>query len=479
MPAHDHTAKSGPTNSAGRETAALNAVQLAACCLGVFLAVLNQTLVATAMPDIQHQFRVDHATVSWVIDGYTLTLAGLMLLSGSLCDRFGRRRILLVGLGVFAVGALGCALSTSLPALTAMRVLQAVGGSLVTPATLATVTTGYAEPEQRTRAVGIWSAAVGLGISMGPLIGGVAVEALGWPSVFWLTGACAVLALGPAWSLPSSGAQGGRRRVDVAGQLSVFGFLIVVTYAVIHGASEGWGSRRSIVCYLLASALAATLVLVERRAPEPVLDPLVVRDRVIMGAAASVFLVYAAMMSFIVYTALGLQQVHRLSAAETGLALVPATLPSVLLGSKVGRIAKRFGTRTIAFTACAVMTCALAILARNTDDAPIAGLSAGYLLLGTGFALFTGPVTAAALGRVPPERAGVASATLSAVRQVGNTLGVAVVGAMVQSRLSSPAGSPLDALARGLKDGYLLGAASTLVAALTLGVILTPRESQK
>ncbi|MEN3308483.1 MAG: hypothetical protein V7603_4685 [Micromonosporaceae bacterium] len=452
----------------------LRTIQVLACCLGAFLAVLNQTLVATALPAIQRRFQVDHATVSLVVDTYTLTLAGLMLLSGSLADRLGRRRMFLSGLGVFAVGSAGCALAPGLETLVLARIVQAAGGCLLTPATLAILVHSYRDRGRRTRAVGIWSGGVGAGVALGPLVGGALSDTFGWPSIFWLTAVCAVASIGPALTLPES--RSATARLDLPGQAAVILFLAALTYTLINGGERGWTSRRELASYAAVLLLGAILVMVERRAPHPVLDRYLLAQRDFVGSATAIFLVYAAMMAFVVYTAAYLQEARHLHATAAGAAMLPSMVPAILLGSRAGRIAMSFGTRRLAVLSCLLMSCALGAMAGSPMDQPLVWSCAGYLILGLGFGLFVGPVTAAAVGCAPADRGGVAAATVSAVRQVGNTLGVAVVGAIVEARVAAARTSPVRGLSAGVHLGYLVTGAGALLAAALAAAVLRPRR---
>jgi EmrB/QacA subfamily drug resistance transporter len=446
-------------------------VTLAVCCTALFMTTLDNTIVNVALPSLQRELRSSASGLQWTVDSYVLVRASLLFICGSLADRFGRRRSFAVGLVGFALASLACSLAPNLGALIGFRALQAVGGALMTPSSLAIITNTFTDPERRARAVGIWSATTGLSTAGGPVLGGLLVQTVGWRSVFWVNVPIGIAALVGTRVLRESRAAGTPRRLDVPGQLLVTGALATLTYALISGPEAGWGSGVVVWLLLASVVLGAGFVVRERRSDHPLLDLRYFANPALTGAVLIAIAAFLALGGFLFFNTLYLQNLRGFSPLHAGLLTVPTTLATLVLAPWAGRITGRRGPRLPATSACFLIGAAMATLAVVTAPAtPLWLLLVGYLLLGSGMGLVNPPATNAAVAAMPPEQAGVASATTSTARQVGTNLGIALLGSVVFSTAAAAgrpaaghgggalAGATAVAFTHGMRYGYAVAA---------------------
>src|SRR5262245_37983959 len=245
---------------------------LATCCMSLFIVGLDVTVVNVALPSIQHDLHASVSGLQWVIASYSLVIASLLMLAGSTADRVGRRRTFQTGLGLFTIGSLLCSLAPSLAALVAFRIVQAVGGSMLNPVALSIITNTFTERRERARAIGVWGGVAGLAFALGPVVGGVLTDAVGWRSIFWINVPVALIAIVLTWRfVPESRAQR-PRRIDPVGQLLVIVILGGVTYAIIEAPQRGWLSVPVMGCFVLAVAALAALLWYEPRREDPLIE---------------------------------------------------------------------------------------------------------------------------------------------------------------------------------------------------------------
>jgi EmrB/QacA subfamily drug resistance transporter len=349
----------------------------------------------------------------------------------------GRRRIFRIGLVVFCVGSLACSLAPSLPALIAFRALQGVGGSMLTPSTLAIVANTFTDERERARAIGVWSATSGLSIGLGPVIGGGLVQAVGWPSVFWVNlpiGAVALAASG-RWIEESRAAR--PRRMDVPGQLCSTAALASVTYGLIEAPEAGWAAPGTIGVLLAGIGLAAGFLLLERHRREPLLELRFFADPDFTASIVVAFVAFLGMFTFIFFNTLYLQEVLQDGALTSGLMTMAATGPVVLAAPCAGRFVAVHGPFRLTAVACLLMASGLVLVGFTDPSAPRWALLCAYLVFGVGIGFVNPPITNEAVAGMPREQAGVASATASAARQMGGVFGVALIGSIVFSKLAS------------------------------------------
>ncbi len=380
---------------------------------------MDATIVNVALPQIGHQLRASVSHLQWVVDVYTLTLASLLVLSGATADRFGRRSMFRIGLTVFAVGSLLCSLAPSIEVLIAARAIQAVGGSMLSPVALAIVTAVFTDPGERARAIGLWGAVVGVSTAVGPLVGGLLIDSLGWQSVFWVNLPICAVAIALTFLVVPESKAAAPRTLDPIGQV----LAIAVMFTAVFGLIE----REPRVFALTAVALAA-FVVHERRHPSPFIDLRFFRSIPFSAATLTAIFAFAGFGAFLFTMSLYLQNTRDLSAMRTGVMFLPMALAVLVASPASGRLVARFGTRPSLLGAGLLMT--IAAIALTTIDAttPLPELAVVFTVFGIGFGLVNAPITNSAVSGMPLDRAGAAAAVASTSRQVGVSLGVALSG---------------------------------------------------
>jgi EmrB/QacA subfamily drug resistance transporter len=413
---------------------------LGICCMSLLIVGLDTTIVNVALPAIRHDLHASLSGLQWTIDAYTLVLASLLMLAGSTADRIGRRRVFQAGLVTFALGSLLCGLAPSLGLLVGFRVMQAIGGSMLNPVAMSIVRNVFEDPRERAMAIGIWGAAFGLSMALGPVIGGALIDAVSWRAVFFVNVPIGLAALGlTALYVPESRARH-PRRLDPAGQLLVIAALATLTYAIIDGPRAGWTSTSTIALFAAAAACLSALVSLELRAKEPLLELRFFRSAPFSGASAIAVLAFAAMGGFLFLNTLYLQTVRGLSALGAGLYMLPMAGMLVVFAPLSGRLIARVGSRPSLVAAAGALVVSAVMLTRVTPTTPTGHLLAAYFLAGIGMGLINPPITNTAVSGMPPSQAGVAAAIASTSRQVGTTLGVAVIGAIAGGTISGTIG---------------------------------------
>jgi EmrB/QacA subfamily drug resistance transporter len=404
---------------------------LLTCCLSVFVVGLDLTIASVALPSIQRGLHAPVSGLQWTIDAYALVIACLLMFSGSLADRFGRRRVFQIGLAIFSVGSLLCSVAPSLAALVAFRGFQAVGASMLGPVAMSIVATTFTEPAARARAVGAWGAVGGLSMASGPVLGGLLVSGLGWRSVFWVNVPIGVLAIYLAHRfVPESKAARGKR-FDPLGQLLVVTLLGPVTAAVIEGPRHGWGSPLIIGLFALAAVSAPGLVLVERRRSEPLVDIRFFRNPVFSGALIIALVALMTVGGFLFLNTLYLQDVRGYSPLHAGVLTIPMAAAVAVCSPVSGRIVAARGPRPALVLAGLLLAAGTGLLIGAGRETSVWYLVLAYLLVGAGSGLVNTPITNTALSGLPRDQAGVAGAIASTCRSTGGAIGVAVCGSIV------------------------------------------------
>jgi EmrB/QacA subfamily drug resistance transporter len=406
---------------------------LATCCMSLLLVSLDNLIVNVALPRIGHDL---HATVSglqWTVDAFTLVVSMLLILGGSLADRYGRRRVFTIGLWLFGGGSLLCSLAPSLNLLVAFRALQAIGGSMLNPVAVSIIRQTFEEPRERARAIGVYGATVGLSYVLGPIVGGLLVSSIGWRSIFWVNVPFAALALVlTRVFIPESKADR-PRAFDAPGQLLVIVLLGSLTYAIIEGPSLGWLSARELALASAAIVSLVTLIAVELHRSEPLLELHFFRSIPFSGASAIAVIAMASIGGFLFLSTLYLQIARHFSPLEAGIHILPIAVMTLICSPISGRLTARSGGRAPLLLAGAALAGGSAMLVGAGASTSTAWLVIAYGVFGIGCGMVHPPITVTALAGMPAARAGVASAIASPSRQVGITLGVAIVG-VIQAR---------------------------------------------
>jgi EmrB/QacA subfamily drug resistance transporter len=444
---------------------------LVICCASILLVSLDVTILNVALPSIQRELHTSIAGVQWTIDGYVLVLASLLLLAGSMADRFGRRRVFQLGLLVFGLGSLLCSLAPSLAWLIAFRMLQGVGGSMLNPVALSIISNTFIDPRERARAIGAWSGVVGISIASGPIIGGALIDAAGWRSVFWINVPIAALALiMTRFFVPESKAARARHP-DPVGQILIVGVLAALLYGIIDAPTAGWSSPVVIACFVISLGSLVGLIRYELARREPLLELRFFQSAPFSGASIVAVCAFIALGGFLFLNTLYLQDVRGLSALRAGLFLLPMAAAMFVLGPVSGYLVARRGPRPSLVIGGAALSASALLFALGASRPSDPRLFLGYALIGVGLGLMNAAITNTAVSGMPRAQSGVASATTSTTRQIGQALGVAVVGSILAS--NSRRIMPGSAFASGETASWWVifgcGIAVVVVALVTTG----------
>lgn len=421
---------------------------LGICSTALLVVGLDTTAVNIALPAIREAFGSSLSGLLWTVDAYTLVVASLLILGGATADRLGRRRVFQAGLGLFSLGSLLCALAPSLELLVAFRVLQAIGGAMLSPVALSIIRNVFDDPRERARAIGVWGAAYGISMALGPVVGGFLVSAISWRAIFFVNLPIAVGAIAlTAIFVPESRAPH-PRRIDLVGQLLVIAGLSTLTYGVIEGGRVGFGATQVVVTLAVAVACCAALVAFELRRREPLLEMRFFTSAPFAGAGATAVGLFAATGGFLFVNTLYLQNVRGLSPLHAGLFLVPMAAMSMICAPLSGRLVGRFGPRPSLLIGGVAVAAAGLMLTGLSATTSVPLLIGAYMVFGIGSGLVNPPITIAAVSGMPPAQAGVAGAVASTSRQIGTTIGVAVFGAVIGAGAVGGSGAGLAQAAR-------------------------------
>jgi EmrB/QacA subfamily drug resistance transporter len=408
---------------------------LAICCMSLLIVGLDNTIVNVALPAIQRDLHASVSGLQWTIDAYTLVLASLLMLGGSTGDRLGRRRTFQVGLVVFTLGSLLCSLAPGLGALVVFRMVQAVGGSMLNPVAMSIITNVFTDARERAQAIGVWGGVIGISLALGPIVGGALVDAYGWRSIFLVNIPVGLAAIAlTARFVPESRA-GRARRPDPVGQALVIVFLVGLTSAIIEGPGHGWTSPLIVGLFVTAVVALVALIGYERRRAEPLVDPRFFGSLPFAAASVIAVCAFAALAGFLFLNTLYLQQVRGFSPLRAGACILPFALMALLFAPVSGRIVGRRGTRVPLLVAGIAMIAGAVMLTRLSGTTPTWWLLGTYAVFGIGFGMVNAPITNTAVSGMPLAQAGVAAAIASTSRQIGQSLGVAVVGSVVVSAI--------------------------------------------
>jgi EmrB/QacA subfamily drug resistance transporter len=398
--------------------------------MSLLIVGLDNTIVNVALPSIGRDL---HATVSglqWTVDAYTLVIASLLMLSGSMADRIGRALVFKVGLALFTLGSLLCSLAPSLGFLIAFRMLQAIGGSMLNPVAMSIIRNVFTDPRERAQAIGMWGATVGFSLALGPVVGGVLVHSVGWQSIFWINIPVGIAAFVLTMRFVPESRAPRPRRADPVGQAFVIVLLASLTYAIIEAPSAGWLSAQTIVLFVLSAAALAGLIAYEPRRTDPLLELRFFRSVPFSGASAIAVCAFAALGGFLFLNTLYLQEARGLSALTAGLYTLPIALMTLFFAPLSGYLVGRYGPRIGLLVGGLGVTIGGALMTGAGLHSSLPSLLPAYLVFGIGFGMVNPPITNTAVLGMPAAQAGVAAAVASTSRQVGQTLGVAVVGAV-------------------------------------------------
>jgi EmrB/QacA subfamily drug resistance transporter len=406
---------------------------LGICCMSLLLVGMDVTIVNVALPAIQHDLHANLAGLQWVVDAYTLVVASLLMLAGSMSDRFGRRRVFQIGLALFTAGSLLCSLAHSVGQLVAFRALQGLGASMLNPVALSIVANVFKDPKGRARAVGVWGAVGGLSLALGPLLGGALTQSIGWRSIFWINLPVGLLAIALAARFVPESKALQARALDPLGQLLVFVGLTSLTYAVIQGAHSGWSSPLIVALFTTSAASLAVFLFYEPRRKDPLVDLRFFRSVPFSSATLLALCSFACFAGFLFLNTLYLQQVRGYSAFHTGLCTLPLAVTMMLCAPLSGRLVANHGTRPSLLIAGGGFLISTFLLTGLSSSTSILLLLFSYGLFGVALGMVNPAIANNAVAGMPLAQAGVAAAIASTGRQMGASLGVAIAGTVVNA----------------------------------------------
>jgi EmrB/QacA subfamily drug resistance transporter len=401
-------------------------------CLSLLVITIDNTVLNTALPTLARVLHASTGGLQWITDAYTLTFAALLVTAGALGDRFGRRRALLAGLAVFAAGSVGAALSGGTTTLIGFRALMGLGAAFVMPGTLSILSAVF-PPAERPSAIGAWSAVAGVGIVIGPTLGGFLLDHFAWGSVFWVNVPLAALAIVGVRAVVPAVNGGTRHPLDPIGALISIAGLAVLVDAVIEAPNRGWLSGTTIAEFAIAVVLIGAFVLWELRSSHPMIDIRVFANRAFSGAAASVTLIFFALFGSLFALTQYLQLVHGYSALSAGIRALPFALAMGALSPLSSVAATRLGVRKVIPSGLLLMAGGLLWLAQVQPMTPYLTVMGAVMLMGAGMGLVMAPASTVIMNSLPLHQAGAGSAVNDTVREVGGALGVAVIGSLVSS----------------------------------------------
>ncbi|CCG05307.1 MFS transporter [Blastococcus saxobsidens] len=450
---------------------------LATMTVCLLVVIMGNTILNVALPTLQRELDASQGELQWVVDAYILVFAGLLFTWGIVGDRIGRRRVLLIGLGIFAVGSVFAALSDSPLELIAWRAVMGIGGAAVQPTTLAVITNVF-PPRERGRAIGVWAGTAGIAVAGGPLAGGAVLEHFWWGAVFLvgvpvaLLGIVAVLAFVPESKDPHPG------RLDVPGVLLSIVALAGLVYGIIHGGGAGWTTPGVLAPLLGGIVLLALFVWLQRRSAHPALDVSLFRNPAFSAAAGALGLNFFALLGATFYLVFYLQGVRGYSPLQSGAALIPVALGMAVMAPRSSGLAERLGAKAVCATGFLLITLSFLGVQLLDLTSPVWLLLAVLSVQGVGMGMVMAPATESIMSVVPREKAGAGAAVNNSVRQVGGALGVAILGSLLAGTYAAYLGAGVDGLPAGARDEASQSIVATLEAVRQVAAEGTPEEAR-
>jgi EmrB/QacA subfamily drug resistance transporter len=442
---------------------------LGVLCLSLLAIVIDNTIVNVALPTLVRDLEADVAELQWVVDAYTLVFAGLLLLAGALGDRYGRRRTLLAGLAVFGVSSAVAAYAGGVDGLIAARAVMGAGAAFIMPATLSLLISVFTDPRERAMAIGIWAATAGLGVALGPVVGGVLLDHFWWGSIFIVNVPLVAIAVVAGIRLLPESRDPVARRLDWTGAALSGAGLVALVWAIIEAPSKGWTSAPVLVAGGIAAVALVAFVLWQRRVAEPLLDVRLFANPRFTAASSTVMVLFFALFGFLFLSTQYLQFVLGYSPSAAGVRVLPYAGAMIVCAPLSSRLVASLGTKRVATAGMLLFAAGLAVAASISTSSGYGRLAVALLLMGAGMGLAGAPATESIMGSLPPERANIGSAVNDTTRELGGALGVAVVGSIASSLITGQVadGVPArEAFVHALARGSLVVAGVAVLGAL-------------
>jgi EmrB/QacA subfamily drug resistance transporter len=448
-------------------------------CLAQFMVVLDATIVNVALPSIQADLEISESSLQWIVNAYALLFGGFLLLGGRAGDLIGRKRVFLAGLVLFTAASLLCGLAQGETMLILARGLQGLGAALVSPAALSIVTTTFAEGAERTKALGVWAAIAVGGGAVGLVLGGLLVDTLSWPWIFFVNVPVGIAAFILSLRLvPESKDEHVHKSFDLAGAVTVTAGLVALVYGIVRSSESGWGSAEVLGFLALAAVLLVAFVFIERRSAEPLVRLSIFSVKTVRGANAAMLVVAAGLFAMFFFNTLYVQRVLGFSPLEAGLAFVPFTAGVIIGAGLSQRLVPALGAREVPLIGAALGALGLLLFLRLTPDSSyLADLLPGIMLTSIGMGLVFVPITLIATSGVPADDAGLASGLFNTSQQIGGALGLALLSTLATNRtedeLLSVGGQPTEAdTAEALVSGFHVAWLSSAILLAAGGLLL-------
>jgi EmrB/QacA subfamily drug resistance transporter len=449
---------------------------LAAVSFGLFMIMLDNTVVNVALPSIQEDLGAGLSELQWIVTGYALSFAALMLIGGKLADAYGRRFIFVVGIVIFTAASLWCGFADSGDMLIAARVVQGIGAALMNPATLSIIAATFA-PRERGMAIGIWAGVSALALAIGPLVGGLLTEHLSWHWIFFVNVPVGVLAIAASYLFITESKDETHTSLDLPGLGTSALGLFALTYGLIEANTFGWSSARIVGSFVIAALSLGSFVVIERRRRAPMLDLSLFRSGTYAGANIAMLLVALSMFGVFFFVSLYMQNVLGYSAVQAGAAFLPMTVLIILIAPIAGKASDRFGSRWLMTIGMVLLGVQLLYLSQLGTGSDFWDLLPGFVVGGLGMALTMTPTAAAATRAVPVHKSGVGSAVLNAMRQVGGSIGIALMGAIVAAEASGRPG--IDGFMAGFERALVVAAVIAFAGSIVAFALVRQEETEQ
>ena len=451
---------------------------LTVVCAATAMLMLDIAVVNTALSDIAADLDTGLSGLQWVVDAYTLALAATVLTAGSLADRFGRRRLFIIGLGIFTATSMLCAAAQDIVMLNASRAAQGLGAAIMFAVSLAVLSQAFPRPGERAKALAAYGAAIGASFAVGPLVGGALTSGLDWRWIFLVNLPLGLLCIEITRRHVVESRDPKAPRVDKLGQLTLTAGLFLLVLALLRGNEDGWGSALIVAELVGAVAFLGAFIAVERRVAEPMLPLGLFRNRSFTGAQVAAFAISASFFAVFIYATLYLQQILGLSAIEAGLVYLPGTIVNFLVAGATASLGQKISPRVMISVGLALVAAGQALLTLAQADSSWTILMPGLLVGMVGVGLFNPAVSAVALGSAPPDQSGLAAGVNDTFRQAGIAVGVAALGALVPAAAAFGDGSP-QSYVSGLQDAFWVGAVLCAAGAIASAMLIRgPRRAE-